>query len=199
MSQVHTVDVDPARPLPPEAALNRTLRHWLERPATRWTLVLAWAVLIFALSAQPAAQSSGLSGRIVIAIRDLSGGALPVGIDAVLETVVRKGAHMFEYAVLGALLVWAWRAWPARVSRSGGGETVGTGGPVGVPAGVSTGTVVWPFLLAVAHAVSDEVHQLFVQGRSGQLSDVLVDATGAALGVALATLWVRRRRAAPRP
>lgn len=199
MSQVHTVDVDAARTPLPEAALNRTLRTWHSRPATRWTAVLAWAVLIFTLSAQPATQSSGLSGRIVLAIRDLSGGALPGGVDAVLEMVVRKGAHMFEYAVLGALLVWAWRAWPARVSRSGGGEVDAAGEPVGVPAGVSAGNVVWPFLLAVVYAVSDEVHQLFVQGRSGQLSDVLVDATGAALGVALATLWVRSRRAAPRP
>lgn len=157
---------------------------------------MVWAVLVFVLSSQSASQSSGLSGRIVHAIRDLSGGVLPGGVDAVLETLVRKSAHMFEYAVLGALLVWAWRAWTARVSRSCAHEVDGAGGSVAVSARLPVGVVVWPFLLAVAYAASDEVHQLFVQGRSGQFSDVLVDAVGAALSVALATIWARRVRVA---
>ena len=107
------------------------MSNWPDRPAVRWTAVLAWAVMIFTLSAQPATESSGLSGLIVDAIRALRGGTLPGGVDAILETVVRKSAHVVEYAVLGALLVWAWRAWPARVSRVSGGVD-GAGESAGV-------------------------------------------------------------------
>jgi VanZ family protein len=45
------------------------------------------------------------------------------------------------------------------------------------------------FLLAVAYAVSDEIHQLSVQGRHGSPVDVAIDATGAAIAV----LLIRRR------
>lgn len=40
------------------------------------------------------------------------------------------------------------------------------------------------FLTAALYAVSDEVHQLFVEGRAFQLSDILIDSVGAAIGVA---------------
>lgn len=46
------------------------------------------------------------------------------------------------------------------------------------------------FVLTVAYAVSDEIHQHFV-GRDGAVRDVLVDAALPALIVAI--LWVRRR------
>ena len=38
-------------------------------------------------------------------------------------------------------------------------------------------------IISSLYAVSDEVHQLFVPGRSGQISDVLLDSVGALLGV----------------
>ena len=39
------------------------------------------------------------------------------------------------------------------------------------------------FLLTAAYAVSDEVHQLFVEGRACRIFDVLVDSFGAAAGI----------------
>jgi VanZ family protein len=44
------------------------------------------------------------------------------------------------------------------------------------------------------YAVSDEWHQTFVPTRVGTPSDVMIDAAGAALGLALAALWWRWRR-----
>jgi VanZ family protein len=69
------------------------------------------------------------------------------------DLVLRKLAHAGEYAVLGALLVRALRR--------------------PLPA----------FAVAVLYAISDEVHQTFVPGREGTVLDVVVDATGAAVGV----------------
>ncbi len=60
-------------------------------PATRWLPVLAWAAVIFALSSIPS-LSTGLG---------------------TWDLVLRKLAHVVEYAVLGVLLVRALRVMPA--------------------------------------------------------------------------------------
>lgn len=46
------------------------------------------------------------------------------------------------------------------------------------------------FAITAAYAVSDELHQLFVEGRACQLSDVLIDSLGAAAGIAALSLAV---------
>jgi VanZ family protein len=70
------------------------------------------------------------------------------------DLVLRKLAHAGEFAVLAILLVRATRS--PRLA----------------------------FLLAVAYAISDETHQMFVSGRKGSALDVVIDAAGAGLGVA---------------
>jgi VanZ family protein len=45
----------------------------------------------------------------------------------------------------------------------------------------------WPLAVCVLYAISDELHQLFVEGRSCELADILVDS----IGVLLAVLVVR--------
>jgi VanZ family protein len=71
------------------------------------------------------------------------------------DYVLRKAAHGAEFAVLGFLLV-----------RALGRER-------------------WALALGIAYAVTDEVHQSFVPGRLGSPFDVLIDAIGVAVGVAL--------------
>lgn len=39
------------------------------------------------------------------------------------------------------------------------------------------------FLICVIFAASDEIHQLFVPGRTGQLIDVIIDSVGAIVGI----------------
>jgi VanZ family protein len=52
--------------------------------------------------------------------------------------------------------------------------------------------------LALLYALSDEYHQTFVPGRSGDLADVLVDSMGIC-GAMLLSWWLARRRAPRRP
>jgi VanZ family protein len=107
--------------------------------ASRWLPVLVWAGVIFAFSSIPS-LNSGLG---------------------TWDYVLRKLAHMTEYAVLAVLLRRA------------------------------TGSDAWALALAVAYAASDEVHQLFVRGRHGSPIDVGIDAVGALIGVAAARSRVR--------
>lgn len=75
------------------------------------------------------------------------------------EKTVRKCAHALEYMGLAVLMFNALRA------------TCGYNRPV------------LAFALTVLYAVTDEIHQLFVEGRAGTVFDVLVDGTGAAIGI----------------
>ncbi|MFL5845055.1 MAG: VanZ family protein [Solirubrobacteraceae bacterium] len=81
------------------------------------------------------------------------------------DLVLRKLAHMTEYALLFVL----WRhALP----------------------GVSPWAAA---AIAVGYAITDEVHQHFVEGRHGAPVDVLIDAVGVAAGwAAMRRLMVRR-------
>ena len=48
------------------------------------------------------------------------------------------------------------------------------------------------FGTGTAYACSDELHQISIDGRSGQWTDVLVDGSGVLTGVLLGTLFIRR-------
>ena len=45
---------------------------------------------------------------------------------------------------------------------------------------------VWPFVISVVFAATDEYHQTFVAGRAGRFSDVIIDSSGAIFGIAFA-------------
>lgn len=83
---------------------------------------------------------------------------------------IRKAGHMGEYAVLAALF-WIGLRRPT-LSRSR-------------PWNMQKAIVA--FVLATVYAFSDEWHQSFVPSRQGQITDVLIDMAGAALG--LLGLW----------
>jgi len=48
----------------------------------------------------------------------------------------------------------------------------------------------WVFVLTVVYAVADELHQAFVPGREAHVGDLVADAVGA--GVGMAIYWWRR-------
>ncbi|KMJ59063.1 VanZ family protein [Bacillus sp. LL01] len=138
-----------------------------------WGSVLGWMALIFYLSAQHAEQSANLSGGITDAVKVFVDQVAPesnINIES-LSYFVRKNAHFFAYLLLGLFSLNALR-------RSG------------VTLGKSAALA---FTISVLYAISDEVHQLFVPGRIGQVSDVLLDSAGALVGIGL-YLLVRRWR-----
>lgn len=45
------------------------------------------------------------------------------------------------------------------------------------------------FLFSVTYAFSDEIHQLFVPGRTGLLRDVIIDSVGVIIAITLFTIY----------
>ncbi len=88
-----------------------------------------------------------------------------------------KLAHLAAYALLGALVL-----------RAANG---GLGRPV------SARAALFSFLLSAAYGVSDEWHQSFVHGRVASAGDVVADAMGAFLAIAVLAAWGRRPYNAP--
>lgn len=77
-----------------------------------------------------------------------------------INFIVRKGAHFSEYALLSCAIALHFLAM--------GKE----------------GVRLWliPTALSALYASTDEYHQTFISGRSGQFRDVLIDSAGAATG-----------------
>ncbi|MGH3992561.1 MAG: VanZ family protein [Pseudonocardiaceae bacterium] len=124
----------------------------LSRDARIWLPPIAMMALIFALSAMPAGDED----------------------HGILYLIVRKLAHVSEYALLLAL--W-WRALATKLS--------------------DRRALAFAFGVTILYAITDEFHQTFVDGRSGRPLDIGIDAVGALAAAGLiARKRVRREAAA---
>ena len=119
-----------------------------------FVLVISWMILIFWFSSAGHEASSGQSMQAVHGITRVTGVVLP-------EVLVRKAAHVFLYFILGILLTLLVRTYRVRWRN----------------------VVLWAVGIACVYAATDETHQLLVGGRSGQVSDVLLDTVAACVGV----------------
>ncbi len=75
--------------------------------------------------------------------------------------IVRKTSHFFCYFILGILVLNALR-------RSGV---------------LGYSCIVYAFSICIFYAALDEIHQLFVPGRGGQVIDFLIDSFGSTAGI----------------
>jgi VanZ family protein len=92
------------------------------------------------------------------------------------EHFVRKAAHVFEYLILGMLLLSGFYS-GARPQRS----------------------CIAAFLCGVVYAASDETHQIFIPGRTASPIDVGIDSIGIMAGIGICVWWYARQHHAPHP
>lgn len=139
------------------------------------TLLIMGAIFFF--SAQPSGDSSRLSEFLLnTEFGQLLMRLLPSLSDQGDAHDIRKYAHMTEFFCLGvSALMFARELFRGKARR-----------------GLLSLSAAWLFCLF--YACTDEVHQLFVEGRSCQLSDVGVDGIGFTAGmlVCLAALLLAR-------
>lgn len=131
-------------------------------------LVLFWMTAIFTLSNQPADKSKKLSDGFIartigniykVCDKNISDEKLE-NIKDKYTKVVRKMAHFTIYLILGLLVINCLYAF-----------------------NLTNKYIIWSLLICFLYAVSDEIHQIFVDGRSCEFRDILIDSCGSMLGI----------------
>ena len=142
------------------------------KKARSWLLCAAWMGVIYFMSAMSGDVSSEQSGRVMrlllAVIRLLFGQEAAAAVsEELLSLLVRKAAHMAEYAVL--FLLYRHALSLSGVKRSG----------------------LAALLLSACYAATDEWHQSFVADRGPSIVDVGIDTLGAAMAWGVQE-WIKK-------
>lgn len=132
-------------------------------------LIISVMVIIFALSAQDSNDSGMASGWLTETIfffLGIDGDSITEEEFIKIEGFIRSAAHFSEYALLAFLAAFLLKTYSL------------------------SALPVLGFSVAFSslYAITDEIHQIFVPGRAAQISDWLVDTSGALAGAAAVLL-----------
>lgn len=142
-------------------------------------LTIALCAFIFSLSHQNSETSSETSRGLIakfVAIFVDNFEELPLErqkeLCAPFQFIVRKSAHFTAYFCLGVLSFLSLLTYDKSLKFK------------------IASSMAFCFL----YSVSDEIHQLFIKGRSGEVRDVIIDTVGAVLGVLIVCLFLRIKK-----
>ena len=128
-------------------------------------LVLICMTTIFMFSSDTADESSEKSGSIIITItekiigRELTNKEKRIYLDK-YDFWIRKTAHFIIYLLLGFLIISLLKEYTTINKKS----------------------IIISIIISLLYAISDEIHQAFVPGRSCELRDMLIDISGGIIG-----------------
>jgi len=126
----------------------------------KFILLLLWMYLIFYFSNQNGADSSATSDGLVMSLVKFIDSIFPVDFSEetmnTMAFIIRKVAHYTLYFVLGILIFELLNEHSMVLSEK----------------------VIYSIMFCLIYACSDEIHQLFVDGRDGKIFDVFVDMFG---------------------
>ncbi len=139
-------------------------------------LILLQMSFIFIMSTDLGASGGGMGGRLLRFLLSVNEALFPkldcdsrLMISEVANIIIRKLAHLTEYAVLGGLVFAFLSTYIIPPDRK--------------------------YYLSAAfsflYAMSDELHQYFVPSRSCKFTDVMIDTAGAFLGAAVCEILYR--------
>ena len=136
--------------------------------------VIIWMLVIFAASTDLGSVEH--TSRFLIPFLQwinphISGAAVMA-----IQFLIRKAAHLTEYAVLAILLL--------RAVRSGTRDAFAC-------------QAILVLVIATLYAATDEFHQTFAPSRTASAHDVMIDSLGATVGLAI--YWSIRRSPARAP
>lgn len=120
-------------------------------------LLVVWMVVVFMLSHQTGEESGGLSRKVA----NFFAKGDTVQAER-LEPMIRKVAHMTEYATGGMIFYGILLTYPNNSRRK---------------------KVIMSLAFVIFYASTDEIHQLFINARSGSVVDVCIDTFGGILGI----------------
>ena len=128
------------------------------------TLILIWMMTVFIFSNEKATESKVTSRKVTIAIvRAISGKDISDNEKLLVsvDKIVRKLAHYTLYTVGGVLIIsFAYTMDKTQKEK-----------------------ILYSLAFGICFVITDEVHQLFVPGRTGRLLDVGIDTLGIITGI----------------
>lgn len=147
------------------------LKAMLYSNAFSYGLVFLWMAIIFFLSHQEGSQSSSFSFEVANTLAKAWTFVTGLEISNLLPItfMLRKSSHFIAYLILGVLI---FRSTPTP--------------------SINHGLV--SFGLSILYAGSDEFHQTFILGRSGEVRDVFIDGLGALTGIALYYIYCQFKK-----
>ncbi len=142
----------------------------------KFILIILCMTFIFSLSADSGEVSEKKSDSVIVKFTEtiLHRKLTEVEKEKYIERsvkVVRKTAHFTLYFILGLLIISFLKEF-----------------------GLSKKSIIISIIVVLLYACSDEIHQTFVAGRSGEVLDVLIDTVGGSLATILYYLIYKRRR-----
>ncbi|MFR5683188.1 MAG: VanZ family protein [Clostridia bacterium] len=130
--------------------------------------------LIFYFSHQPATQSKGTSGKVIRGLidhfpytKDLTENQKD-RLEERLQPIVRKLAHLSIYTLAGIIIMSLISTYQIILLKK----------------------LLISILIGVTYAVSDEIHQYFIPGRSAEFRDVLIDTGGIIIGIIIVLIII---------
>ena len=144
-----------------------------------WICVILLSAVIFGFSSENGEESSRFSEMIAEKIADVVEATTDFfniedeGVFEKMHYIVRKGAHFTEFALLGILSFLLAKSYDLSVKNS----------------------VIAALSYCLLFAICDEIHQLFVDGRVGSVTDVCIDFVGSCFGVAVFLIILCHKKA----
>lgn len=129
-------------------------------------LLIIWMIIIFMFSNQNAKTSQATSDKVasdivntveIVTGKDISTNDKKTFIDDT-RFIIRKMAHFTLYLILGALAYLVFSNY--NISKP----------------------IIYSVIFCLLYACSDEIHQMFLDGRTAKIMDVFIDTCGSIIG-----------------
>ena len=140
------------------------------------TLVIIWMIIVFLFSSQIGDDSQVTSGntirKIITFLNNDIDRVILEEIVEFLQPFTRKIAHFTLYTLGGIVIFNMFNCFKLQRNKK----------------------IIYSFLTGALYASTDEIHQLFVPGRSGMIKDVLIDSLGIITGILIMMLIIKLKK-----
>ena len=138
-------------------------------------LILIWMMFVFYFSNQPGDDSASTSSRVAKIITNIIASMQNLSADEknemiiFLNPIVRKIAHYLIYTLGGLLIINCVHTYTLEERKK----------------------ILYSIFVGFLYASTDELHQYFIDGRSAQIADVMLDTLGVVTGVCIFLCAIR--------
>ena len=175
--------------------LEKTSKNTAIKILISWILVIIWASVIFYLSSKSAPESTVQSQTIINSFAEILGTVIEdEEMMTSIDGIVRESAHGIEYFILGMLV---FNALFTTLNYRKQEELLLTA-ETGVECTDkfrAINCMIYACIVCSIYALSDEIHQIPIPGRTFELLDLAIDFTGIVLGIiAISVLYKIRNK-----